>query len=119
MQAKIKIAFLNFKSATNHTKGIYKYGNYKRNIWNLDKEYIEKLIVFFNEPINNETYHFNSKCYEKYVRNKWQHLIYSYNRNLIDWDWDSDTLPPIGKTEDGIEFVPFDLPIPDYTDLIQ
>lgn len=114
-----KIACLNFKSATYHTKGIYKYGNYKRNFWNLDKEYIEKLVVFFNEPINNEVYHFKTKSYEKYVRTNWQHLIYSYNRNLIDWDWDSDTLPPIGKTEDGIEFVPFDLPIPDYTKLLQ
>ena len=80
----------------------------------------ETIIPFEYEDIlgcNNNR--ISAKLNEKYVRNKWQHLIYSYNRNLIDWDWDSDTLPPIGKTEDGIEFVPFDLPIPDYTDLIQ
>ena len=114
-QLTTKIAFLNLKSATYHTKGIYKQGNYKRNHWELDKEYLKDFVEFLKSPVEDSPYRY--PLHKKYVKTNWQHLIYEYNHNTAGWGWDDTDLPPECDTNrlNTIEALPFDLPIPDYT----
>lgn len=121
-QITTKIAFLNFKSATYHTKGIYKQGDYKRNHWHLDKEYLKELIEFLKAPINRKDYPRNEN-YHRYVNTNWQHLIFEYNHNSAGWGWGENKLDVPPEKDDSrlsdIEALPFDLPIPDYTKLAE
>lgn len=58
--------------------------------------------------------------YKKYVKTNWQQLIFEYNHNTAGWGWGDEgfEVPPSGKP-DGIEQLLFDLPIPDYTELLE
>lgn len=117
-----KVAVIDFKSPTYHIKGIYKRGNVKAKKWKLDKSYILDLIAFLNAPsdrINDEYY---QGSYKKYIKTNWQQLIFEYNHNTAGWSW-GDTgfdVPPekdTGRVAE-VEVLPFDLSIPDYTELL-
>ena len=85
-----------------------------------DEEYIKKLMDFLKSPSNEvEKMQYNkefAEIYSKYVKTNWQHLIFEYNNNTFDWAWDGNYDVPPDKTKGQI---PFDLPIPDYTKLLQ
>ena len=49
---------------------------------------------------------------ENGVKTNWQKLILEYNYNTaVEGDWEGKTVV------DGYEFLPMDLPVPDYTKL--
>ena len=126
-----KIAVIDMNAPTYHKMRIKKIGNqkiYKQGIegivkfknWELDEEYIKKLMDFLKSPSNEvEKMQYNkefAEIYSKYVKTNWQHLIFEYNHNTFDWAWDGNYDVPPDKTKGQI---PFDLPIPDYTKLLQ
>lgn len=108
-----KIAVLNFKSATYHSADFYQQGRIKFPKWELDKNYLKKLVDFLKSPaVLSET---ERKYYGDWVKTNWQKLIFEYNHNTAGWD--NKNLPP-EKDPDrlaDVEALPFDLPIPDYT----
>lgn len=108
-----KVAVLNFKSATYHSAGFYQQGRIKFPKWELDKNYLKKLVDFLKSPaVLSET---ERKYYGDWVKTNWQKLIFEYNHNTAGWD--NKNLPP-EKDPDrlaDVEALPFDLPIPDYT----
>jgi len=114
-----KIAVLNFKSATYHIQGIYKQGLWKRKGWLLDKAFIDEFITFLNAPVKGIDY--RNGTYKKYVKTNWQHLIYEYNYNTAGCDFSQNANEQDKRNDyyDGIEVLPFDLPIPDYTKLLK
>ncbi len=119
IQDTAKIAVLNFKNPTYHSKGIYKSGNVKRKGWVLDETYIKELMEFLNSP-SDRTDSYNG--YKKYVKTNWQQLIFEYNHNTAGWGW-SETgfnIPPEKDTQrfSDIEALPFCISIPDYTQLL-
>ena len=60
------------------------------------------------------------EAYKKYVKTNWQQLIFEYNHNTAGWGWDDEgfEVQPSCKSN-GIEQLPFDLPLPDYTELLK
>ena len=121
-----KVAVINFKSPTYHIKGIYKRGNTKAKRWELTKKEIKELVNFLNSPSDRADDYGSGQLYEaykKYVKNNWQQLIFEYNHNTAGWGWgDSEfDIPPEKDTDrfTEIEALPFDLPMPDYTELIK
>lgn len=105
---------MNFKSATYHVKGIYKQGLCKWKGWKLDENYVYELMEFLKAPIlDNE---FRNKNYKKYVKTNWQHLIYEYNYNTAGWEEQGNNIPSM-EYYHGIEILPLNLPIPDFTKL--
>ena len=120
-----KVAVLKFKSAEYLFKGIYKRGMAKAKGWELSKDEIEELIYFLNCPSKRAEDCAKGKLfdgYKKYVRTNWQQLIFEYNHNTAGWGWGEDGYdnpPLLGKYEDGIEQLPFNLPLPDYRKLIK
>ena len=119
-----KIACIDIKTATYHKariKGnIYKQGIVKFKNWELDEECIKELIEFLKSPCDEidkglYTKEF-AKIYSKYVKTNWQHLIFEYNHNTAGWGWDENrfNLPP----DESQGQIPFDLPIPDYMELL-
>ena len=102
-----------------HKKGIYKQGLIKFKSWELDEKYIKELIEFFKSPINEtdkEYYNYNAK---KYVKTNWQRLIYEYNYNTACYGIDENGCIIPLYDEPEIEPLPLDLPMPDYTKLLQ
>ena len=120
IQDTAKIAVLNFKNPTYHSKGIYKRGNVKRKSWMLDENYIKELMEFLNSP-SDRTDSYNG--YKKYVKTNWQQLIFEYNHNTAGWGWGETgfDIPPEKDTQrfSEVEALPFDLSIPDYTKLLE
>ena len=126
---KRKIAVIDMETPTYHktriknigNQKIYKQGIVKSKNWELDAEYIKELIDFLKSPcseVKGKQYNKEfAEIYSKYVKTNWQHLIFEYNHNTAEWGWDENgfNLPP-DKTKGQI---PFDLPIPDYTKLLQ
>lgn len=118
-----KIAVLKFKSAEYLFNGIYKRGMAKAKSWKLNENEIKELIEFFNAPSNraeeNETGNYY-QGYKKYVKTNWQQLIFEYNHNTACWGWGKSgfDVAPYGKGKNGIEQLTFDIPIPDYTQLL-
>lgn len=92
-----KIAMFNIKTPKYKTKGLYKQGEIKYKFWNLKKEYVEKLIEFFNKPYEKEI------IIDKKVKNNWQKLIVEYNYN---------TAEPL-----GLKKLPLNLEIPNYMEI--
>ena len=117
-----KVAVINFKSPTYHIKGIYKQGNTKAKGWELTSKEIKELMCFLNSPSDRADEYGSGQlheAYKKYVKTNWQQLIFEYNYNTAGWGWGDEgfEVPPSGKPN-GIEQLPFDLPIPIYPCLI-
>ena len=118
-----KVAVLKFKSPEYLFKGMYKREMAKAKGWELSKQEIKELLYFLNAPSEraeeNETGRYY-QGYKKYVKTNWQQLIFEYNHNTAGWGWGDEgfEVPPSGKP-DGIEQLLFDLPIPDYTELLE
>ena len=117
-----KVAVINFKSPTYHIKGIYKQGNTKAKGWELTSKEIKELMYFLNSPSDRADEYGSGQlheAYKKYVKTNWQQLIFEYNHNTAGWGWGDEgfEVPPSGKPN-GIEQLPFDLPIPIYHYLI-
>ena len=117
-----KVAVINFKSPTYHIKGIYKQGNTKAKGWELTSKEIKELMYFLNSPSDRADDYGSGQlheAYKKYVKTNWQQLIFEYNHNTAGWGWGDEgfEVPPSGKPN-GIEQLPFDLPIPIYPCLI-
>ena len=117
-----KVAVINFKSPTYHIKGIYKQGNTKAKGWELTSKEIKELMYFLNSPSDRADEYGSGQlheAYKKYVKTNWQQLIFEYNHNTAGWGWGDEgfEVPPSGKPN-GIEQLPFDLPIPIYPCLI-
>ena len=124
LQDTTKIAVLNFKNPKYHYKGIFKKDNIKRKGWKLNEKEINKLIEFLNKPskrVNEYCGGSLDTAYKKYVKTNWQQLIFEYNHNTALWGCGGKgfAIPP-EKTQnyEGIETLPFDLPIPDYKKLL-
>lgn len=121
-----KIAVLKFKSPEYLFDGIYKRGMAKAKGWKLSKQEIKELMYFLNAPSIRAEENESGKYYQwykKYVKTNWQQLIFEYNHNTAGWGW-FDTgydIPPEKDTNRGVELeaLPFDLPIPDYTKLLE
>lgn len=115
-----KIAVLNFKSPAYRTKGIYKRGNAKARRWVLDKSTIEELMEYLNAPYDKNDLR-REPSIENRVKTNWQKLIYYHNHNTGGWDWgENEAEPPEECEQDcGAELLPFNLPIPDYTKLLE
>lgn len=115
IQDTTKIAVLNFKNPTYHSKGIYKRENVKRKGWELNEQEIKDLIEFLQSQSDRAEENGAGKYYQGYyIKTNWQQLIFEYNHNTADWDIDE---PISHKVEGEIEQLPFDLPMPDYTKL--
>lgn len=114
-----KVAVLNFKSPTYHTKGIYKKGNVKAKGWELDEQYIKELIEFLKSPVDDNIFTDNP-YYQPYVKTNWQQLIFEYNHNTAGWGWGDKgfDIPPEKVPDTCVEALSFGLPIPDYTKLL-
>lgn len=117
-----KVAEINFKSATYHTKNIFKRGNTKAKHWELDKEFIDKLVYFLSCPSVRTKNKYYSDSYGKYVSTNWQQLIFEYNHNTAGWGW-GDTgfgIPPERDNNrlSDLEALPFDLQMPNYLNLL-
>lgn len=121
LQETTKVAVLNFKTPTYNTKTIYKRGNVKRKAWELDKQDIDNLLVFLNAPYDKDI-EGNQLSYDKYVKTNWQQLIFEYNHNTAGWGWGETKfdIPPEKDLDrlSNLEALSFDLPIPDYTKLL-
>lgn len=117
-----KVAVLNFKSPTYHVKGIYKQRNVKAKGWKLDESYIKELIEFLKSPVDEDN-SLDKGYYNKYVKTNWQHLIFEYNHNTAGWGWGENGFDiPLEKDTDrvsDVEALPFDLPIPEYLELLK
>ncbi len=120
-----KVAVLKFKSAEYLFNGIYKRGMAKAKGWILSEREIKELVDFLRAPSERAEDCVKGKLYdgyEKYVKTNWQQLIFEYNHNTAGWGWGEDGYdnpPLLGKYEDGIEQLPFNLPLPDYRKLIK
>lgn len=113
-----KVAVLKFKKPEYLFKGIYKREMAKSKGWKLNEQEIKDLIEFLNSPSNRAEEYGKGKLYDgykKYVKTNWQQLIFEYNKNTAYWDFDE---PIVGKVKGEIEQLPFDLPIPNYTKLL-
>ena len=98
-----KIAVLDFyKPAYKSTKP-YVNAFMKRNHWDIDKDTLERLVKFLQEPFNNSILKYTNEEYFKGKTN-WQMLIEMYNENTATFNEKYDKLP-------------LDLPMPDYTKL--
>ena len=111
-----KVDCLDIKTATYHKariKGnIYKQGIVKFKNWKLDKEYIKELMEFLKSPAEINEYCTN--FFKKHVTTNWQQLIFMYNHNTAEWGWDDEILPP----DEAKGQISFDLPIPNYMELL-
>ncbi len=114
-----KAATINIKNPKYHKKGIYKQGLTKFKGWKLDEQYIKELMEYFKSPINEKVYTSSQDVYKKYIKTKWQQLIYYYNYNTAGCNIDENgcIIPEYG--EPVAEPLQLDLPIPDYTKLLQ
>ena len=113
-----RVAVLKFKAPEYLFKGIYKRGLVKTKCFELDKEYIKELIEFLKSPADTDEIYKG----KKYVKTRWQQLIFEYNHNTAGWGW-GETGFDISPEKDTnrtsqVEALPFDLPIPDYTKLL-
>lgn len=118
-----KVAVINFKSPTYHIKGIYKQRNTKAKGWELTSKEIKELMYFLNSPSDRADDYGSGQlheAYKKYVKTNWQQLIFEYNHNTAGWGWGDEgfEVQPSGKPN-GIEQLPFDLPLLDYTELLK
>ena len=113
-----KVAVLKFKKPEYLFKGIYKREMAKAACWQLNEKEIKELMEFLQSPSNRGADYGNGRFYDgyqKYVKTNWQQLIFEYNHNTAYWDIDE---PISNKVEGEIEQLPFDLPMPDYTELL-
>ena len=119
-----KVAVLKFKKPEYLFKGIYKRNLAKAKGWELNEKEIKELIEFLQSPSNRGADYGSGAFYNgyrKYVKTNWQQLIFEYNHNTAYWDCDDNgefNDPIIGKIEDEIEQLPFDLPMPNYMKLL-
>ena len=123
LQDTTKIASFNFKNPKYHHKTIFKKDNIKRKLWILNKNEIDELIEFLNaksEEIEEHYADFYKKAYKKYVKTNWQKLIFEYNHNTAGWGWSGkDFAVPPEEDITQYEALPFNLQIPDYTELLK
>jgi hypothetical protein len=106
-----RVAALDFFTPSYKSTDIYVAGVYKRLHWDLDKDTIEKLIKFLNQPFDFTKTRMYQRNKDKFNDNEidfdcetnWQWLISEFNANCCQ---DSEELP-------------LDLPMPDYTKLIK
>lgn len=113
-----KVAVLKFKKPEYLFKGIYKREMAKAKGWKLKENEIKELLEFLQSPSDRAEENGTGRYYQgynKYVKTNWQQLIFEYNHNTAYWNIDE---PIMGKVEGKIEQLPFDLPIPDYTELL-
>ena len=104
-----KIAIIDFKEPKYVTKDIYKQNLIKFLHWELSKDYLKKLVEFLKQPYNG----LDSLSIKNGVKTNWQKLIFEYNFNTVlacDLENKNAIL--------GYEILPLDLPIPDYTKLL-
>ncbi len=117
-----KVATINFKSPTYAMKKIFKRGNVKRKSWKLNKQEIKELMEFFNKPSERAEDYGSGQFYDgykKYVKTNWQQLIFEYNHNTAAWGWGEKGFDELPCSEPSdIEQLPFELPTPDYTELL-
>ena len=118
-----KVAVLKFKSPEYLFKGIYKRAMAKAKGWELTTKEIKELMYFLNSPSDRADEYGSGQlheAYKKYVKTNWQQLIFEYNHNTAGWGWGDEgfEVPPSGKPN-GLEPLPLDLPMPDYTKLIK
>lgn len=118
-----KVAVLKFKSPEYLFKGIYKRAMAKAKGWELTTKEIKELMCFLNSPSDWADDYGSGQlheAYKKYVKTNWQQLIFEYNHNTAGWGWGDEgfEVPPSGKPN-GLEQLPLDLPMPDYTKLIK
>lgn len=120
-----KVAVLSFLTPSYLIQGIYKRGMAKAKIWQLNKQEIQELISFLQAPSNQTKENSLDRYsigYKKYVKTNWQQLIFEYNHNSAGWGWGNTgfDIPPEKDTDrdSDIEVLPFDLPIPNYTKLL-
>lgn len=119
-----KCAVINFKTPTYAMKGIYKRYNTKAKLWILNEQEIKELTEFFNKPCNYSEYEWqiNYGKIKELVKTNWHQLIFEYNHNTAGWGWGENKFDvPPEKDNDrlsDIEALPFDLPIPDFTQLL-
>ena len=114
-----KVALLKFKKPEYLFKGIYKRKMAKAKGWELNKKEIKALMEFLQSPSNGKKNYGSGKFYDgykKYVKTNWQQLIFEYNHNTAGWDVDG---PISNKVEGEIEQLPFNLSMPDYTELLK
>lgn len=112
-----KVTTLNFKTPTYHDKGIYKRGIVKYSYWNLNEEEIKDYMDFLASPPINEI---PRKSLEKYIKTNWQLLIFEYNHNTAGWGWGEKGFDaPLTDYIGNIKPLPFDLPMPDYKQLLK
>ena len=91
--------------------------------WELTTKEIKELMYFLNSPSDRADEYGSGQlheAYKKYVKTNWQQLIFEYNHNTAGWGWGHEgfEVPPSGKPN-GLEQLPLDLPMPDYTKLIK
>ena len=121
----MQVAAFKFKSAEYALKGIYKDFCTKIKIFEPDKEFLKEMTEFLKAPSERAE---ETSCggpydeaYKKYVKTNWQQLIFEYNHNTVGWGWDENgfALPPEKDNfyHSNTPALPFDLPIPDYTEL--
>jgi len=116
---RTKVAVLKFKKPEYLIKGIYKRDMAKAKGWELNQKEIKELLNFLNSPSIGAKYYGSGKFYDgykKYVKTNWQQLIFEYNHNTAYWNIDE---PIVGKVEGEIEQLLFDLPIPNYKELLK
>ena len=116
-----KVAVLKFKSPEYLFKGIYKRAMAKAKGWELTTKEIKELMCFLNSPSDWADDYGSGQlheAYKKYVKTNWQQLIFEYNHNTAGWGDEGFEVPPSGKPN-GLEQLPLDLPMPDYTKLIK
>ena len=104
-----KIAIIDFKEPKYVTKDIYKQNLIKFLHWELSKDYLKKLVEFLKQPYNG----WDSLSIKNGVKTNWQKLIFKYNFNTV--------LACDLENKNAIldyEILPLDLPIPDYTKLL-
>lgn len=105
-----RVAVLDFKEPRYKTKGIYKQNNVKFLHWELDKENIQALMEYLQQPFDKKIYGFEK---ESEIKTNWQILIYEYNTNTAGYYYEDGT-----GCED-YEVLPLDLPMPDYLKLLE
>ena len=99
-----KIAAFDFFKPEYKSTGIYVSGSVKRNHWNVDFETLKRLTEFLKKPYDctKEIMYKNKIIFNNEGKTNWQVLIELYNYNT-GYDY---------------EEIPLDLPVPDYTKLI-
>jgi len=117
-----KIAVLEFKNSEYLVQGNFISGCNKAKQWILTENEIRELIEFFNNPSERLGSKYYKGSFDKYVKTNWQQLIFEYNQNTAGWGWGETgfDVPPEKDTDrlSDIEALPFDLPIPNYFELL-